>query len=164
MRRKDRLRAAARFAGGATLAGAAWLGTALLVSNPEPTVVLGVFGAAILLIGGSAARLRARWGQSLICAAPLVLARLVAGPGMAILVALILAAGWWLRMTASDALFGLAAFGVGAAAVGMAPLHLFIGFWMFGAFTVAMTHVARRFRDRRLSDESTTVASLAHEN
>ena len=164
MRRKDRVRAAAEFAGGATTAGAAWLGTALLVSNPEPTVVLGVAGAAVLLIGGVAARTRVRWGRALICVVPVVLARLVAGPGMAILVAIILAAGWGLQIRRSDALLGLAVFGAGAAAVGMSSLRLFAGFWALGACTVATVRLVRRLQERRLSAESSPAVPLAHEN
>jgi hypothetical protein len=137
---------------------------ALLISDPEPAGLLGVAGAGVLLAGGLAARTRVVWVQLLTCAAPVVLARIVAGPGVAILVAVIVAAGWWLRVARSDAILGLAVFGIGAAVVGMASLRLFAWFWALGALSVAVTCLLRRRRDRRLSDESSTALPLAHEN
>jgi hypothetical protein len=162
--RKARFRAAVGFAAAAARAGAAWLGAALLISNPEPAVLLGVAGGVVLLLGGSVSSTRSRFVRVLVCLAAVVVARLVAGPLLATLVALVIAVGWWLRIVPSDALVALAAFGVGAAAAGMASLRVFVSFWTLGAFTVAAARGVRRLRGRGLSRETRPSASLAHEN
>jgi hypothetical protein len=162
--RKGRLRAGAQFAVAAVRAGGAWLGAALLVSNPEPTVILGVAGGVVLLIGGSLARTRSRLARVLVCVAAVVLARLIGGPILAALIALIVVIGWWLRITSSDALLGLASFGIGAAAAGMASLQLFASFSALGALTVAVAGVVRRLRRRGLSGETPSSPALANEN
>ena len=164
MPRKDRLRAGAQFAAAAARAGGAWLGAALLVSNPQPAVVLGLAAGVVLLIGGSMASTRSRYTRALLCLAAVVAARLIAGPLLAILAALVVVVGWWLRTRLSDALVALTAFGVGAAAAGMASLRLFVSFWALGAFTVAAAGVVRRFRSRGLSGETRTSPALASEN
>ena len=161
---KGRLRAAAKFAAAAARAGGAWLGAALLVSNPQPAVVLGLAAGVVLLIGGSMASTRSRYARALLCLAAVVTARLMAGPLLAILVAAVVVVGWWVRTRLSDALVALAAFGVGAAVAGMASFRLFVSFWALGAFTVAGATVVRRFRTRGLSGETRPSPPLAHEN
>jgi hypothetical protein len=164
LRRKDRLRAAARFAAAAARAGGAWLGAALLVSNPEPAVVLGSAAGVVLLIGGSVSSAHHRLARALGCVAAVVGARLIGGPLLAVLVALLIAVGWWLRIKPSDALIGLATFGFGAATAGMASPSLFVSFWGLGVLTVAAASLFRRLRSRGLAGETRPTAPLAHEN
>ena len=121
--------------------------------------------ATITLVGGMAATARRHMFVRLVaCAATVVLARVLTGPASAAGVTLLIAFGWWIRMRPWDAVTGLAIFGVGAAAMGMASVRLFAFFWILGAASIGAARVWRSRRRGRLRDETNSAPLLAREN
>jgi hypothetical protein len=121
-------------------AGAAWLGLGLILADENPARVLGLVAALLALAGGWASRAAVRPAllRALACLLPVLLARLAAGPVAAILAAGCLAAGWWLRVRASDAVLVLALFGGGVAAASTPSWRLLLAFALLGALTVGI--------------------------
>lgn len=160
------LRPGVRFFLRAARAGGAWLGIGLIVGSAQPIEILVVAASAVTLMGGIAATAQRRhlYVRLAICAAAVLLARAVAGPLAATVVAVLVTFGWWLRLTPAAALAGLAVFGIGAAVMGMASVRLFASFWILGAASIGCARVWRRFRYRRLRGERASAVVLAREN
>jgi hypothetical protein len=156
LRLKDSLRPSVRFAVAATRAGGAWMGVALLVSAPGPVEVLAALIGCVVLVGGIASTARRPLAVRLAgCGVVVVLARAGLGPAAAAATAGLLTLGWWIRMSALDAVTGLAIFGVGASVMGMASLRLIAGFWAIGALSTGVLHARRAWR-RRLRIETSS--------
>lgn len=165
MRLKDSVRETGRFAAVSGRAGAAWLGTILLVGSADPALVLASVAVAVIVGGGIAATARGSVYLRIVpCIAAVILARLIAGPLAAFVVTGLVALGWALRVTPSDAILGLGAFGIGAAILGMASLRLLVAFWALGAVSRAAVRARRRLRRTRLPVETDPVSLLAREN
>jgi hypothetical protein len=165
LRLKDNVREAGRFAAVTGRAGAAWLGVEVLVGSADPALVLASVAVTVMVGGGIAATARGPVYPRIVpCIAAVILARLIAGPLAAFVVTGLVALGWALRVTRSDAILGLGAFGVGAAALGMASFRLLVVFWALGAVSTAAARAWRRLRRARLPVETDPVALLAREN
>jgi hypothetical protein len=160
-----------RWATAAAKAGGAALGLAIVVSSPDPELVLGVLGIALLVVGGmtwtrgrrSAIPLRILFSLSTI-----VLARLALGPSGGALAALLLALGR-VGVRPADAVLGLAIFGGTIAVLGGARRGLILVFWVLGlaiAFLGPLAVRLSRYLARRsfLTVERTKAARLGPEN
>jgi di/tricarboxylate transporter len=102
----------------------------------------------LALIGGWAAHASARppLVRILACLLPVVLTRWVAGTLAAALATACVAAGWWLRVRASDALLVLALFGVTVAVLSPPSARLTLAFFGLGVVTVAARPVSAGVR------------------
>jgi len=145
-----------RFAGAACLAGAAWLGLALLMGDDDPLAKLGLAAALVALVGGwastSAAPLVARL---LVCGVATAATRVAAGPLPASLVAALITLGWGLRVRFRDGVFGLAAFGAGIGVLSRPSWRLLVAFFVLGIASIGLHRLASRWRHgpADLSDE-----------
>lgn len=153
-------------------AGGAAFAVAVIVSSPEPVLVLGLLAITLLVIGGTT------WAGTaphrlpirvLVSIATVVIARLAFGTVAAALAALLLALGAWLRVRMGEAVVGLAVFGIAIAFLGGASLRLVVAFWAIGLAVLGLRHVAtrvwRRFSTRRsLSAEKPGTPPLAAES
>ena len=146
-----------RFVGAASLAGAAWLGFALVMGDDDPLAKLGLASALVTLVGGwastSAAPLLVRL---LVCGVATAATRAAAGPLPASLVAALITLGWGLRVRFRDGVFGLAAFGAGVGALSRPSWRLLAAFFVLGIASIGLHRLARRWRrgPADLSDES----------
>jgi len=145
--------------------GGACLAFAIVMSAPAPELVLALLAIAFLVVGGSVAALKGP--AALVWSGPVVaviLARVFAGTAAALLAALLIALGAWLRIGLIEATAGLAVFGVGVALLGGATVSLIFSFWLLGAGllvagragTAARARLARAF----LTPERTDGRSL----
>jgi hypothetical protein len=136
-----------RWAATAAKAGGAALGLAVVVSSPDPELVLGLLGTLLLVVGGMT---WSRVGRSalplrvVLSLATIVLARFVLGPSGAALAALLLALGVCLRIRPADAVLGVAVFGGAVAVLGGASLALVLAFWILGVALAVLRPLARR--------------------
>ena len=142
-------RAALRLAVAAARVGGACLALAIVVSAPAPEIVLALLAVVFLVAGGTVVTWQApatfRWS---IPVAAVVLARLGAGTGAALLAALLVGLGAWLRIGLVEATAGLAVFGVGVAILGGASLSLILAFWLLGACLLLGRHAVAAARTR----------------
>ena len=138
-----------RFAGAASLAGAAWLGLALVMGDDDPLAKLGLAAAFITLVGGwastSAAPLVVRL---LVCGVATAATRAAAGPLPASLVAALITLGWGLRVRFRDGVFGLAAFGAGVGVLSRPSWRLLTAFLVLGIASVGLARFLRLRRQR----------------
>ncbi len=140
---------AVRFAAAACVAGAAWLGLALVLGDDDPLTKLGLVAAVVTLVGGwassSALPLVARL---FVCVAVTAATRAAAGPVPSSLAAALIALGWGLRVRFRDGLFGLAAFGAGIGVLSRPSWRLLTAFFALGVASVGLTVLLRRRRQR----------------
>ena len=138
-----------RFAGAACLAGAAWLGFALVMGDDDPLAKLGLAAAFVTLVGGwastSAAPLVVRL---LVCAAVTATTRAAAGPVPASFVAALIALGWGLRVRFRDGVFGLAVFGAGVGVLSRPSWRLLTAFLVLGIASVGLSLFLKRRHPR----------------
>jgi hypothetical protein len=153
-------------------AGGAVLALAVIAASPDPAVILGLLGIALLVVGGTT-WMRGRPGSVLIrillSLGTIVLARLALGPSGAGVAAVLLTMGAWLRLRLPDAVVGLALFGGVVALLGSASPRLALVFWAIGLAIVLLRRLAacvwRHVCDRRsLTVETTKAASLGPES
>jgi hypothetical protein len=159
-------------AGSGAKAGGAGLALAVIAASPDPAIVLGLLGIALLVIGGTI-WMRGRPGSVLIrvlvSLGTIILARVTLGPSGAGATAVLLAIGAWLRLRLPDAVVGIALFGGAVALLGGASPRLALVFWAIG-LTVVLLHrlaarVWRHLSDRRsLTVETTKPVSLGPES
>jgi hypothetical protein len=148
-------RSALRVAVAAARLGGACLALAIVVAAPAPEIVLALLAVVFLLVGGTTVArpgvpAALRWSGPVVA---VILARLSAGTGAAMLAALLIGLGALLRITLIEATSGLAVFGVGVAVLGGASPALILAFWLLGAGLLlarraagaARTRIARAF-------------------
>lgn len=153
--------------------GGAAFSVAIILTSPEPVLILGLLGISLLVIGGStwtrSGGPRALAGRLLISFTVVVLVRLASGTQAALLAAAFLAFGAWLRVRLADAVMGLAAFGLLIAFLGAASARLMLVFAAIGLASLILRHLAanlwRRVSARRsLRPERAKAAALGAEN
>ena len=138
-----------RFAGAACLAGAAWLGFALVIGDDDPLTKLGLGAALVTLVGGWAATSVAPLVvRLLLCGAVTAATRAAAGPLAAAFVAALVALGWGLRVRFRDGVFGLAAFGAGVGVLSRPSWKLVTAFFVLGIGSACLRCLVRRRRQR----------------
>ena len=153
-------------------AGSAAFSVAIILTSPEPVLVLGLLGIIFLVVGGTT---WTRGGQGalpsrlLVSFAAVVLARIAFGTLGALFAAVIEALGAWLRVRLADAVMGLAVFGLVIAFLGAASARLVLVFWAMGLAIIVLRHLAvslwRHVSARRsLTPERTKAAALGAEN
>jgi hypothetical protein len=153
-------------------AGGAVLALAVIVTSPDPPVVLGFLGIALLVVGGTT-WMRGKPGsvliRLLISLGAIVLTRLALGPLAAGAAAVLLAVGASLRLRLSEAVVGLALFGGVVALLGGARPRLALVFWAIGLAIVLLRRLAlrawRHVSDRQsLRAETSKAVSLGPES
>jgi hypothetical protein len=146
--RKASLARALRWGIAVATAGAAWLGVVLLLADDNPSATAAVVAAVLALAGGWAAHASARSPvvRILACLIPVILARWTAGTLAAALATACVAAGWWLRVRASDALLVLALFGGVVALLSPPSGRLIVVFLVLGVVTVGARSVVAAAR------------------
>jgi hypothetical protein len=132
----------------AATASAALLGLALVLFDENPMARVGLLAGSVALLGGrlrEGARPRpvARLG---IAGLVLVGARIAIGSEGATAVALLIAIGWAVRLTAQDGIFALAAYGLALALAGGVSLRLVLAFALLGAVSIGLRPVASVLR------------------
>ena len=120
------------------------------MAAPAPEIVLALLAVVFLLVGGTivgrpGVLAALRWSGPVVA---VILARLSAGTGAAMLAALLIGLGAWLRVTMIEATSGLAVFGVGVAVLGGARPALIVAFWVLGAGLLLARRVASATRNR----------------
>lgn len=159
-------------AGSGAKAGGAVLALSVIAASPDPAIVLGLLGIALLVVGGTT-WMRRRPGpvliRVLVSLGTLILVRLTLGPSGAGAAAVLLMMGAWLRLRLPDAVVGLALFGGAVAILGGASPRLAFVFWAIGLAIVLLrrlaAHVWRHVCDRRsLTVETTKAVSLRAES
>ena len=134
-----------RSAGAACVAGAAWLGLALVMGDDDPLAKLGLAAALVTLVGGWASTSTAPLVvRLLVCGAATAATRTAAGPFPASLVAALIAVGWGLRVRFRDCVLGLAAFGAGIGVLSRPSWRLLVAFFVLGVASVSVTLVLLR--------------------
>jgi hypothetical protein len=150
--------------------GGACLAVAVVIFAPAPEIVLALLSVVLLVVGGTA--WNATHPVALRLTSPLlavIVARVLGGPGAAVLAALLVFVGAWLRVRVSEATVGLAVFGVAVAILGGASARVVGAFWLLGlglllARSIA-TSAGRRQRARlSLTHERPPTSSLRPEN
>jgi hypothetical protein len=159
-------------AGSGAKAGGAALALSVIAASPDPAVVLGLLGIALLVVGGTT-WMRGSPGsvpiRVLVSLGTIILARIALGPAGAAVAAVLLTMGAWLRLRLPDAVVGLALFGGAVALLGSASPRLALVFWAIGLAIVLLRRLAarvwRHVCDRRsLTAETTKRVSLGPES
>jgi hypothetical protein len=153
--------------------GAAAFAVAIILTSPEPVLILGLLGIGLLVIGGSTWTKggvpRALAVRLLITFGVVVLVRLASGTQAALLAAAFLALGAWLRVRLGEAVMGLAGFGLLIAILGAASARLMLVFSAIGLVSLVARHLAadlwRRVSGRgSLKPERAKAAALGAES
>lgn len=153
-------------------AGGAVLALAVIAASPDPAIVLGLLGIALLVVGGTT-WMRGRPGavliRVLVSLGTIIVARLTLGPFGAGAAAVLLTMGAWLHLRLPDAVVGLALFGGAVALLGSASPRLALIFWAIGLLIVLLRRLAARVwrhvcERRSLTAETTTAGSLRPES
>jgi hypothetical protein len=143
---------------------------AIVASAPAPEIVLALFCVGLLVVGGTTWSLTCPLAFRLAGPFVAVIAvRLEAGSGAAVVAALLVALGAWLRVRMADATVGFAAFAGVVAVLGDASLWVVATFWLLGAGILlarSMVAAARRRLAGRFSlkTERTQPVSLGPES
>jgi hypothetical protein len=131
--------------------GGACLGLGVIASSLAPETVLALLAAVALVLGGviwTPARRHAPVIRVLASVAVVGLARWGGGPLAAILAALLLALGAWVRVRVREAISGLAVFGCAVALTGHASIRLVAAFWLLGVALSLIRALAAGLRRR----------------
>jgi hypothetical protein len=150
--------------------GGACLAVAVVVFAPAAEIVLALLGVVLLVVGGTAWS----WARpvALRLTGPLlavVLARVLGGPAAALLAALLVVVGAWLRVRVPEATAGLAVFGVAVTILGGASARVVGAFWLLGVGVLLARFIAagagRRLRaGSSLTAERPSTTPLRPEN
>ena len=159
-------------AGSGAKAGGAVLALAVIAASPDPAIVLGLLGIALLVVGGTTwtkGRPDSAVIRLLVSLGTIIFVRLALGQSAAAAAALLLTMGAWLRLRLPDAVVGLALFGGVIALLGGASPRLALVFWTIGLAIVLLRRLAVRVwrhvcGRRSLTVETTKAVSLRPES
>jgi hypothetical protein len=151
--------------GSAAVVGAALLGATLVLFDESALARLGLLAGVVALLGGTFARAE-RWSEGArvgLAVATVAGVRLAADTVAAGVAALLVSAGWLLRLGARDGVLALATYGVVLALVGGVSLRLALGFGLLGVAGVALGVGLRALRHRAALSRSPGRTSRARE-